>query len=80
MGIYKFKYFLTFCAFVLLSLNTCAAQDPGFYFYEGLKKNSEGDKAEAIVLFEKSLDSKNIFISSAAAAELMELKFSGTEI
>ena len=80
MGNYKLQFFLFFSILVLTGLNSCATQDTGFNFYEGLKKNSRGEKAEAISLFEKSLETKNINICAAAAAELMELQFAGIEI
>jgi soluble lytic murein transglycosylase len=49
-------------------------------FYEGLKKKQADAATEAAGRFEKALDSPNIHIAAAAAAELMSLHYSGTEI
>ena len=72
----RFKYGLGFLVF-LLSLYSCAAQQPGPEFYDGLKKKRGGDRAGAAARFEKALDSKNSPIAEAAAAELMNLRHAG---
>ena len=59
---------------------SCASQFTGAYFYEGLKKGRDGEKTEALDCFVKALETDNPYISSAAAAELLELHFSGTEL
>ena len=71
---------LSFFSLFFQGFSSCAALDTGSYFYEGLKQNSEETRAEAIAFFEKSLETKNPYISSAALAELMELKFNGVEV
>jgi len=70
---------------LLLSLNSCSAQaqkplSPSTDFYEGLKKKQAEVKTEAVIHFEKALDSPNVHAAAAAAAELMSLHYSGTEI
>jgi len=49
-------------------------------FYEGLRKKQAEAKPEASAYFEKALDNPNIHVAAAAAAELMSLHYSGTEI
>ena len=65
-----------------LSFNSCAAeqQSSDSDFYEGLRKRQEGAQSEAIVCFEKALNADNPQITSAAAAELMSLRFAGAEL
>ena len=70
------KYGLSFLVF-LLSLYSCAAQQPGPEFYDGLKKKRGGDLAGAAARFEKALDSKNSPLAAAAAAELMSMRHAG---
>ncbi|MCL2762840.1 MAG: lytic transglycosylase domain-containing protein [Treponema sp.] len=62
--------------FLFFGLNACAAQRSASNFYEGLKK----EQAEAIVHFEKALNSANTAAAAAAAAELMKLRFAGAEL
>jgi soluble lytic murein transglycosylase len=64
----------------MLSLSSCTAQESVIDFYEGLKKRQEEAKTEAIAHFEKALENSNIYIATAAAAELMSLYSAGTEI
>jgi soluble lytic murein transglycosylase len=63
-----------------LSFNSCATPSHGADFYEGLKKRQNGDQSPAVAHFEKALNSPNISIVSAAAAELMSLHSAGTEL
>jgi soluble lytic murein transglycosylase len=78
--------FLQICGLVFLifflTLASCHAggQQSSSDFYEGLKKNQADAKTEAAGCFEKALDSPNIHIAAAAAVELMNLHYSGTEI
>jgi soluble lytic murein transglycosylase len=76
----SFFLFLLF----FLCLASCHAQkqnqSSSADFYEGLKKKQVEAKAEASACFEKALDAPNIHIAVAAAAELMSLHYSGTEI
>jgi soluble lytic murein transglycosylase len=79
--------FLNFALCSLLfafCLNSCHAQQQrrvsSADFYEGLKKKQAEAKIEAVGRFEKALDDPNIHIAAAAAAELMSLHYSGTEI
>jgi soluble lytic murein transglycosylase len=75
-------FFSFLSSFFFLCLISCQAQQrlSTSDFYEGLKKNQAEAKTEASADFEKALDSPNIHIAAAAAAELMSLHYSGTEI
>jgi soluble lytic murein transglycosylase len=63
-----------------LSFNSCAASQYASDFYEGLKKRQNSAQSEAVRHFEKALKSPNSSIVSAAAAELMSLHSTGTEL
>jgi soluble lytic murein transglycosylase len=69
---------------LILSLSSCHAQQQqrrsSVDFYEGLKKKQAEAKTDAVSCFEKALDDPNIHIAAAAAAELMSMHYSGTEI
>jgi len=76
-----FLHFALCSLFFALCLSSCHAQKQSTPdFYEGLKKIQADAKTEAAGHFEKALDSPNIHIAAAAAAELMSLHYSGTEI
>ena len=64
----------------LLCLCSCSGQLPGSDFYDGLKKRQDGDNAEALIHFEKALDSTNSYVAAAAAAEMLSLYSAGMEI
>jgi soluble lytic murein transglycosylase len=63
---------------LFLIFNSCAAPQYAADFYEGLKKRQDSSPSEAVRHFEKALKSPNPSIVSAAAAELMSLRFAGT--
>ena len=63
-----------------LSFASCAAQQPDSNFYEGLKKRQEGAPSAAVACFEKALNSANDSIAAAAAAELLSMYATGTEL
>jgi len=83
----KLKFFFSLliahCS-LLIVLCSCQAQQrqapTDLNFYEGLKKKQAEVKTGAINHFEKALDSSNIHIAAAAAAELMSMHYSGSEI
>jgi soluble lytic murein transglycosylase len=72
----------------LLSLNSCAAEQLGADFYEGLRlkaaaesgEDSVNGQKEAAARFEKALISANTHIRNAAAAELLNLHYAGLEL
>lgn len=76
---FSFKIPFSFLVF-LLGINSCTAQQSGAVFYEGLRNNLDGHQAEAIICFEKALDAANPHIASAAAAELMSMRYTGVEL
>jgi soluble lytic murein transglycosylase len=65
-----------------LSLNSCTAQgnESLSHFYEGLRNRQDGAITEAVTDFEQALNSSNAYVAAAAAAELMSLYASGTEL
>jgi len=75
--------FLCFC-------NSCAGQQIQADFYRGLLSNAEnaaGDQAAreksqkaARAFFEKSLNSRNVYVRTAAASELLHFLYEGQEI
>jgi soluble lytic murein transglycosylase len=67
---------------VLLCLGSCAAQDNAA-FYDGLLHRAEAPgqaDSKAAAFFEQALRSPNAHIRSAAAAELLSLRYGGAEI
>jgi len=74
----SFAFFLVF----ILNFSSCAVAEQRLSsdFYEGLRKGQEEATTAAIACFEKALYADNPHIASAAAAELMSLRFAGAEL
>ena len=65
---------------ILLVLGSCATtvqQAMGTDFYEALLKKQRGAETEALALFKNALNSPNVHVAAAAAAELMGQHLAG---
>jgi soluble lytic murein transglycosylase len=76
-----FKIFPVLFFLFVLCFNACADKKVQNDFYKGLLlKNNTEKISEAVKLFENALAGSNEFIRQAAAEELANLMFTGTEI